>query len=193
MLRRILLTALVPVIAFGCGGSSQSSRAVDEQLARPFPAEAQAVKESLVAEGDRAVNGVSEAVRRENTASPERIDFLFDVLTSIETLNAQVAMARLLDDSRPFVRGRAADGLADTLARCGIPLLINRLQDSAVYTDDVNRKTSLRVAEAAAEALQKLTGIRTAGSESPAERAGPFQTWWQSNGEGLQCSDEWKR
>jgi hypothetical protein len=168
---------------------------VNELLARPFPAEAATVKESLVAHGDRAVRGIVEAVKNEGGASPERINFLFDVLTSIGTPNAQVAMVELLDDSRPLVRGRAADELATNLAHCATPALIDRLQDTAVYNDDVKRRKSLTVAEAADEALQKLTGMRKAGSDTggPASRAPMFKTWWDANGLKLMCSDDWKK
>jgi HEAT repeat protein len=196
LFRRILLTALVPAIAFGCGGSGpQASGDVNELLARPFPTEAEAVKENLVAHGDRAVRGVADAVKKENQASPPRIVFLFDVLSSIGTPNAQIAMADLLNDSRPFVRARAADGLAATLARCAIPALIERFQDTAVYSDDVStdpdRDRSRTVGDAAADALQKLTGIQNR-SESPAERARQFMAWWQTNGARLLCGDDWK-
>jgi HEAT repeat protein len=168
---------------------------VNELLARPFPAEAATVKESLVAHGDRAVRGIVEAVKNDSGASPERINFLFDVLTSIGTPNAQVAMVELLDDPRPIVRGRAADELATNLAHCATPALIERLQDTAVYSDDVTRKKSLTVGEAADEALQKLTGIRKAGTDtdSPASRAPEFKAWWAANGPRLMCSDDWKK
>jgi hypothetical protein len=196
LFRRILLTVWVAWSAVGCGGSGgPQSGPVDELLARPFPAEAAAVKESLVAHGDRAVRGIVEAVKNDSAASPERISFLFDVLTSIGTPNAQVAMVELLDDPRPIVRGRAADELATNLAHCATPALIERLEDTAVYSDDVKRKKSLTVADAADEALQKLTGIRKAGTDTdrPASRAPEFKAWWEANGPRLMCSDDWKK
>lgn len=155
-------------------------------ISRPFPREAEASREQLMALGSPAIPWIVEAIRSDAKLTPIKKAFLVDVISRISGRDASSTMIRLLEDDDPFVRGLSASRLGELRSGTAIPHLIRLLHDKEVYQTvvqtDPAAEQDILVRDVAIEALRATTGMALAERDSKDEQVKAWTHWWSNRG-----------
>lgn len=159
---------------------------VAQALSRPFPLEAEASRNQILALGTPAIPFIIERIESAEGLTLIKQAFLIDLIARMDDQQSASALIKLLGDSNPRVRGLAASFLGKKKVKVAIPHLINALQDKEVYLTTVHThpatEEEILVRDVALEALTAITGITLAQQSSREIQVKEWLRWWQTEG-----------